>query len=325
MTVMTPQDFDRFVAHTIVGEPRRVALGKRLLPSNVQMKPGAPNQIRLNHVKAFFLNVVPSKWPAGVTSFYTTAGVFMVVALAGIIQFVTLSNVADTTPVAVAVTTPPEVQADNRLPPPVAEPATAEPSGLPIQSPTAPRLGGVEVSNEPYPLPSPLTPDQPRTGQPLQPQAAKSSPVKVDAPKAEEPPVKAVVVDVPEKQAQPAASSPVATKQPASTGTEPKDPPVSKAEVKPTKVQTSEAKAESTAKTKPSEEASKPVSSDKEATRITIVDIHSKGEFALITDPKTRLPKRYGIGEKIHTGETLHSIDPASGSIKVGDRVINIQ
>lgn len=322
---MTPQDFDRFVAHTIVGEPRRVALGKRLRPSNVQIKPGASNLIRLNHVKANFLNAVPSKWPAGVASFYATAGIIVVAALAGISQFGTLSNVSDSTPVAVAMSVPSDSQAGIRLPPPVSEPATTDPSGLPIQSPAAPWPSGVEVSNEPYPLPNPQTPEQPRTGQPLQPQAAKSTPVKANAPKAEEPPVKAVVVDVPEKQAQPMASAPVTTKQPASTGPEPKEPTASKTDVKSTKAQASETKTESSAKAKQSEEASKPTSSDKEATRITIVDIHSKGEFALITDPKTRLPKKYGIGEKIHTGETLNSIDPASGSIKVGERVINIQ
>lgn len=315
---MTPQQFDEYVAYALIGVPRRVALGKKQVPTTVQIEINALIKKSAYQARSLLLSLVPAKWPFGGWSFVATVSSACLMVAIGVNQLGKLdvpttdaAMTADTSKVA-------SVVAENRLPPPVTESTKPDIGGTPKLPPNgATRSGGIEFANEPYPLPNPLG-DQPRTGQPLQPQVLKPQ-LKSDPPKADEQTVKAVVVDVPEKVPVPTT----AVKQTVAPVLDAKEPAQGKAELKPAKASSTDANAGS--KTKPADDATKPQSADKDAGRITIVDIHSKGEFALITDPKTRLPKKYGIGEKIHTGETLHSIDPASGSIKVGDRIINIQ
>ena len=39
------------------------------------------------------------------------------------------------------------------------------------------------------------------------------------------------------------------------------------------------------------------------------------GKIALFTNPKTRLPERFKVGDKLPSGETLKSIDTSSGKV----------
>ncbi|MDX9956492.1 MAG: hypothetical protein RBT75_20515, partial [Anaerolineae bacterium] len=49
--------------------------------------------------------------------------------------------------------------------------------------------------------------------------------------------------------------------------------------------------------------------------RITIVDIAADGRSVLVTDPETRLPKKFVIGDQLPNGARLQSIDPAGAKI----------
>jgi hypothetical protein len=59
--------------------------------------------------------------------------------------------------------------------------------------------------------------------------------------------------------------------------------------------------------------------------RVTVVDIGSDGQFVLITNPRTRLPEKFNIGERIHTGEVIKEIDRSNGVVKLDTRSINLQ
>jgi hypothetical protein len=61
------------------------------------------------------------------------------------------------------------------------------------------------------------------------------------------------------------------------------------------------------------------------APRITVVDIDKSGNFALITNPQTRLPEKVTVGQKLFTGETVKRIDPASGAVQLDTRTISMQ
>lgn len=73
--------------------------------------------------------------------------------------------------------------------------------------------------------------------------------------------------------------------------------------------------------------ASKPSADTKKrnAERITVVDIAPDGNYVLITNPATRLPQKYQAGQKIFTGETLKSIDPANSKIVLDTRTVNME
>lgn len=61
------------------------------------------------------------------------------------------------------------------------------------------------------------------------------------------------------------------------------------------------------------------------AVPITVVDIDKKGAFVLLTNPATRLPEKFSVGQKIFTGETITKIDPSAGKIQLGTRTIGMQ
>jgi hypothetical protein len=46
-----------------------------------------------------------------------------------------------------------------------------------------------------------------------------------------------------------------------------------------------------------------------------LVAITPDGKIALFTNPKTRLPERFKVGDKLPSGETLKSIDTSSGKV----------
>lgn len=52
--------------------------------------------------------------------------------------------------------------------------------------------------------------------------------------------------------------------------------------------------------------------------RITIVDIAADGRSVLVTNPETRLPKKFVIGDQLPNGARLQSIDPAGAKISAG-------
>lgn len=58
---------------------------------------------------------------------------------------------------------------------------------------------------------------------------------------------------------------------------------------------------------------------------VTIVDIDGGGGHVLITNPANRLPVRYVVGQKIHTGEVIRSIDAASGKVVTDARTIEMR
>jgi len=49
--------------------------------------------------------------------------------------------------------------------------------------------------------------------------------------------------------------------------------------------------------------------------RVTIVDIAADGRSVLVTNPETRLPKKFVIGDQLPNGARLQSIDPAGAKI----------
>lgn len=61
------------------------------------------------------------------------------------------------------------------------------------------------------------------------------------------------------------------------------------------------------------------------ATLPTLVDIGPDGSYVLITNPATRLPQRFSVGQKIFTGETIQNIDVKSGSVQLDARTIKLQ
>lgn len=59
--------------------------------------------------------------------------------------------------------------------------------------------------------------------------------------------------------------------------------------------------------------------------RVTVVDIAKDGSYVLISNPKTRLPERFTVGQRIFTGETIQKIDPATGSVQLDKRAVALQ
>ncbi len=71
--------------------------------------------------------------------------------------------------------------------------------------------------------------------------------------------------------------------------------------------------------------AAVPSQSPRKAVKITIVDISPDGNSVLVTDPSTRLPKRYQKGERLPNGQVLQSIDAGAGRITAGGDVIRME
>lgn len=67
------------------------------------------------------------------------------------------------------------------------------------------------------------------------------------------------------------------------------------------------------------------VQPDDGARKITIVDIPSDGSYVLLTNPKTRLPQKFVVGQKLATGETLQKIDVGKGTITLDGRTVNLE
>lgn len=62
-----------------------------------------------------------------------------------------------------------------------------------------------------------------------------------------------------------------------------------------------------------------------ETKRVRIVDIGHDSSFVLITNPQTRLPQKFTVGQTIFTGETLQKIDAAKGTIQLDSRTVGLQ
>ncbi len=60
-------------------------------------------------------------------------------------------------------------------------------------------------------------------------------------------------------------------------------------------------------------------------TRVTVVDIAKDGSYVLITNPRTRLPERFTVGQKIFSGETIQKIDAAAGKVQLDQRSVGLQ
>lgn len=58
---------------------------------------------------------------------------------------------------------------------------------------------------------------------------------------------------------------------------------------------------------------------------VTVVDIAKDGSYVLVSNPKTRLPEKFAVGQKIHTGEVIKKIDPATGKVQLTSRTIGMQ
>ena len=69
-------------------------------------------------------------------------------------------------------------------------------------------------------------------------------------------------------------------------------------------------------------DATRPVAA---ATKITIVDIAEDGSYVLVTDPETRLPRKYTTGQQLFTGEQILKIEPDKSRIQLPGRYVAIQ
>ena len=56
-----------------------------------------------------------------------------------------------------------------------------------------------------------------------------------------------------------------------------------------------------------------------------MVDIAKDGSYVLITNPRTRLPERFTVGQKIFSGETIQKIDAAAGKVQLDQRSVGLQ
>lgn len=59
--------------------------------------------------------------------------------------------------------------------------------------------------------------------------------------------------------------------------------------------------------------------------KLVIVDIPKSAKYVLITDPQTRLPKKYIQGDKIFTGETIKTIDGEHGKVVLDARIVSME
>lgn len=221
-------------------------------------------------------------------------------------------------------------------PSPAASSAIVESAALPMERSTsatwtAPAEGGVTIVDAPAPTPVPLEIIQ-KQGHPLDrtvqtvkltpapsPQQQAPSKQVADRPKEEKPEVqeRAVIVDVtkgPEEVKAPASPTPVSPVPPKqATQNVDKDAPVIRRFAQPEEVKPGQAKPEpAPAKVKPSE-------------KVTIVDIAPDSSYVLISNPQTRLPQRYTVGQKIFTGETIKSIDPKTGIVNFDNRTVPME
>lgn len=74
---------------------------------------------------------------------------------------------------------------------------------------------------------------------------------------------------------------------------------------------------------KTSQPAASPAKADEQ--KVTVVDIAKDGSFVLITNPRTRLPERFIVGQKIFSGETIQKIDVAGGKVQLDKRSVGLQ
>lgn len=188
-------------------------------------------------------------------------------------------------------------------------------SAVPISQPpaSAPALSNISV--EPAAFPASLAVSggvrpAPTDGVFAAPAAA-AAPVVVAAkakePKKEKDRIPALILDKPDEPA----------KVPAAVATKPVAPAA------PTKdLATPTAKAV-VAKAEITPPGASPVSESQ--TPVTVVDIAKDGSYVLVSNPKTRLPEKFAVGQKIHTGEVIKKIDPATGKVQLTSRTIGMQ
>lgn len=61
------------------------------------------------------------------------------------------------------------------------------------------------------------------------------------------------------------------------------------------------------------------------ATRPTIVTIAEDNSYVLITNPSTRLPQKFQVGQKLPTGATVQKIDHAKGVVQIDGQTFGLQ
>lgn len=59
--------------------------------------------------------------------------------------------------------------------------------------------------------------------------------------------------------------------------------------------------------------------------RPTIVTIADDGSFVLITNPTTRLPQKYQVGQKLPSGGTVEKIDHTKGQVQIDGQMFSLQ
>lgn len=60
-------------------------------------------------------------------------------------------------------------------------------------------------------------------------------------------------------------------------------------------------------------------------TRPTIVTIAEDNSYVLITNPSTRLPQKFQVGQKLPTGATVQKIDHAKGTVQIDGQTYGLQ
>lgn len=195
-----------------------------------------------------------------------------------------------------------------------------EPANIPnAPEPTAPAIDSAEKSAAAKPVQTPFTP-VPRQVVEKSKETVKLSPAKLTPAAAspvprqgaekqkEEEQKSAVVIDVlkPEEVQKPANAKPAKTAH--------EDTPSAVTRHFPVPTEIKSAKAESDVKA--------PKSSVK---RVTVVDIAPDGTYALVTNPDTKLPQKFKVGDKIYTGETIQKIEPKSGKLVLDARTVYME
>jgi hypothetical protein len=183
------------------------------------------------------------------------------------------------------------------------EAPTAGVPSLPILAPagvdtttTSARAGASLPFVAPAPMPTPIGPTPELTSERSNTRAEARPPAK---PVKEEPKPPAVILDEMEDKPQPSAAA--KTEAPAKTSQSSKPSVVASSAATPAAVSSAPAA---------------PVLSPARG----LIAITPDGKSAVFTDPATRLPKQFKVGDKLTSGDTIKSIDAAQGKVIAGTK-----
>jgi hypothetical protein len=295
-----------YYTQAIVGKPMRLTLGMEIeLASEPMLISGTPNAW-LSGPLAWGARARQVQWPL--------MGMLAAAAI-GISAFLLLPPVRHDEPIA-------QVAAPAK---PASAPSVA-PQALPIMSATAAASAAqtTEVQPPPVSITISTTVFASETVAKPAPIPAPLVQLRLQRPPAKAAPPGAPPVDKGERQpsiivdsapAKPAAPPQTQQANRVAASPTPASPANAAAKLPPAKLVSPTVESAATEPSRPAEGAP-----------VTVVDIDKGGAYALITNPKTRLPQKVEVGQTIFTGETIRRIDPAAGRIYLdGGRILRMQ